>query len=123
MYAITLLHKTLDVHCSDIHADGLNTCYLAVQSLVEGALAAVTSLGRGLSGAAYDKRKIKRIDRLLSNQVLHQELKSLYSVLAHRLLRALVEPIILIDWSPLSADQSCQLLRAALPASGRSLTL
>lgn len=123
MYAIPLLHKTLDVHCSEIHAARLNTCCLAVQSLVEGAKAAVTSLGRGLSGAAYDKHKIKRIDRLLSNRALHQELNSFYSALAHTLLRALVEPVILIDWSPLCADQSCQLLRAALPVGGRSLTL
>jgi hypothetical protein len=67
MYALPLLHKTLDKHCPDIHAARLNTCYLTVQSLVEGSKATVTSLGRGLSGPTYDKHKIKRIDRLLSN--------------------------------------------------------
>lgn len=123
MYAISLLHRILDKRCSDIHAARLNTCCLAVQSLVEGAKAAVTSLGRGLSGTAYDKHKIKRIDRLLSNQALHQELTIFYSALADTLLKDLPEPIILIDWSPLCADQSWQLLRAALPVGGRSLTL
>jgi hypothetical protein len=32
-------------------------------------------------------------------------------------------PLILIDWSPLTADQHQQLLRAALPTGGRSVTL
>ena len=123
MYAISLLHKTLDKHCSNIHAARLNTCYLTVQSLVEGAKATVTSLGRGLSGAAYDKHKIKRIDRLLSNQALHHELETFYSALTKILLKDISEPIILIDWSPLCADQSSQLLRAAIPVGGRSLTL
>ena len=89
MYAISLLHKTLRERCSDIHAARLNTCYLAVQSLVGGAMASVTSLGRGLSGSAYDKHKIKRIDRLLSNQALHQALKTLYSALVGTLLKGL----------------------------------
>lgn len=123
MYAIPLLHKTLGDRCRDIHAARMNTCYLAVQSLLEGAKATVTSLGRGLPGTAYDKHKIKRVDRLLSNRFFHQELKSLYSALAHTLLKDLRNPIILIDWSPMCADQSWQLLRAALPVGGRSLTL
>jgi len=32
-------------------------------------------------------------------------------------------PLILVDWSPLTADQGQQLLRAALPTGGRSVTL
>lgn len=123
MYATALLHKILDKRCSEIHAARLNICYLAVQALVQGSKAAVTSLGRGLSGSAYDKHKIKRIDRLLSNQALYKELKTFYSALVSVLLKGLSEPIILIDWSPLCADQSWQLLRAALPVGGRSLTL
>jgi len=123
MYAISLLHKILNQRCCNIHTARLNACYLAVQSLIQGAKATVTSLGRGLSGTAYDKYKIKRIDRLLSNQFLHQELTSFYSALADTLLKGLPEPVILIDWSPLCADQSWQLLRAALPVGGRSLTL
>jgi len=123
MYARTLLHRILGKRCPSIHATRLNTCYFAVQSLVDGAKATVTSLGRGLSGTAYDKHKIKRIDRLLSNQSLYQEMKTIYSALADTLLKGLPEPVILIDWSPLCADQSWQLLRAALPVGGRSLTL
>ncbi len=69
MYATSLLHKILNHSCCDIHAARLNACYLAVQSLVEGAKATVTSLGRGLSGTAYDKHKIKRIYRLPDKEI------------------------------------------------------
>ena len=123
MYASTLLHKTLGKRCHDIHNTRLNTCWLTVQALTEGAQATVTSVGRGIPGSTYDKHKIKRVDRLLSNRLLHQELAVLYSALAHELLKNLSEPIVLIDWTPLCADQSWQLLRAAIPVGGRSLTL
>jgi len=96
---------------------------IAVQVLTEGAKASVTSLGRGLPGHAYDKHKIKRIDRLLSNDFLYQERHQIYSALTQQLLSRLPDPVIAIDWSPLCADQSWQLLRAAIPVGGRSLTL
>jgi len=123
MYALTLLHKILHKQCHKIHATRFTTCLAAVQALTEGAKASVTSLGRGLPGLAYDKHKIKRIDRLLSNDFLYRERHPIYSALTHQLLSGLPEPVIAIDWSPLCADQSWQLLRAAVPVGGRSLTL
>ena len=39
------------------------------------------------------------------------------------LLTGVAEPLIVIDWSDLKADQSLHLLRASLPVGGRSLTL
>ena len=123
MYARTLLHKNLGKRCHDIHTTRLDTCWLAVQALIDGAHATVTSVGRGMPGCAYDKHKIKRVDRLLSNPLLHQEPPVIYSALTRELLKNMSEPIVLIDWSPLCADQSWQLLRAALPVGGRSLTL
>nr|WP_305907552.1 hypothetical protein [Methylomarinum sp. Ch1-1]MDP4520314.1 hypothetical protein [Methylomarinum sp. Ch1-1] len=44
-------------------------------------------------------------------------------VMTQWLLQSLSLPLILIDWSPLTADQSQQLLRAALPTGGRTITL
>lgn len=123
MYALPLLHKLLSKRCSEIHSTRLNTCFVAVQALANGAKASVTSLGRGLNGSAYDKHKIKRMDRLLSNNYLYQERHQIYTALTQQLLSGLPEPIIAIDWSPLCADQSWQLLRAAIPVGGRSLTL
>lgn len=39
------------------------------------------------------------------------------------MIQNLLTPVILIDWSPLCADQRWQLLRAAIPVGGCSLTL
>jgi hypothetical protein len=39
------------------------------------------------------------------------------------LLRGRAEPLSVIDWSDLKADQSLHLLRASVPVGGRSLTL
>jgi hypothetical protein len=43
--------------------------------------------------------------------------------MAQWLLKSLPMPLILFDWSPLTDDQSQQLLRASLPIGGRAITL
>ncbi len=122
MHTLSVLHKLLTKSVS-IHAIRLNALMAAVHALTQGAKAQITSLGRNLVGNAYDKHKIKRMDRLISNPHLYKERHSIYTVLTQNLLSGLPEPIILIDWSPLCADQSWQLLRAALPVGGRTITL
>ncbi len=123
MLTAKVLHKLLAQSVPSIPATRLNTIMVAVQALTQGARATVTSLGRGLIGKAYDKHKIKRVDRLLSNARLYQERHLIYTALTRRILRGLSEAIIVIDWSPLCADLQWQLLRAAIPVGGRSLTL
>lgn len=122
MHTLSML-RNLIVQVVPIHATRLKALMAAIQALTLGAKARVTSLGRHVTGAAFDKHKIKRMDRLLSNPHLYQERRNIYTALTQRLVKGLAEPIILIDWSPLCADQSWQLLRAALPVGGRSLTL
>ena len=123
MHTAKVLHKLLSQSVPSIHASRLKSFIATVQSLSHGASATVTSLGRGIFGSVYDKHKIKRVDRLLSNAQLYQERHSIYCALTRRLLQGLSEAIVAIDWSPLCADQSWQLLRAAIPVGGRSLTL
>jgi len=123
MHTIKVLHKLLRQSVPSIHTTRLDAVMATVQSAVYGARATVTSLGRGLTGKAYDKHKIKRVDRLLSNSFLYQERYAVYLALTRRLLQHAPEAIIAIDWSPLCADQQWHLLRAAIPVGGRSLTL
>jgi len=118
-----VLYDLLRHSAPSIHATRLKALLAAVQALTTGAQGTVTSLGRGLIGPAYAKHKIKRIDRLLSNTPLYQERHIIYRAMTRRLLGRLSEVIIAIDWSPLCADQSWHLLRAAIPVGGRSLTL
>jgi hypothetical protein len=123
MHTASILSKFLHNVLPSIHAARSKALILAIEALACGAQACVTSLGRGLSGTAYPKHKIKRMDRLLSNPHLYQERFSIYSAITNMLVKGLPEPVITIDWSPLCADQSWQLLRAALPVGGRSVTL
>lgn len=123
MHTTSVLHKLLKNAAPSIHAVRLKALMHAVQALTHGARVSITSLGRNLAGNAFDKHKIKRMDRLVANPHLFQERVRIYNVLTTTILNRLAEPIIVVDWSPLCADQSWHLLRAAVPTGGRSLTL
>lgn len=120
---LSALYNLLHRSAPSIHITRLRAMLAAIQALTTGAQATVTSLGRGLAGPTFIKHKIKRIDRLLSNPHLYRERHFIYRALTRQLLNSLPQTIIAIDWSPLCADQSWHLLRAAIPVGGRSLTL
>jgi len=107
MHTLSALHKLLAKSVA-IHAIRLNALMAAVHALTQGTKAQIASLGRHLAGNAYTKHKIKRMDRLISNPHLCKERHSIYIVFTQRLIAGLPKPIILIDWSPLCADQSWQ---------------
>jgi hypothetical protein len=94
-----------------------------VEAALRGGALSLTSLGRALAGTAYVKHKIKRVDRLLGNRKLAAERGKIYGALTRWLIGTQTQPVIVIDWSDLSADRRWHLLRAAAPMRGRSLTL
>ncbi len=73
----------------------------AVQAVTQGAQVFITSLGRHLQGNAFDKHKIKRMDRLVANPHVFRERLLIYKAVTTTLLNGLAEPIIVVDWSPL----------------------
>jgi hypothetical protein len=123
MQPVALLHKRLQKAVPSIHRTRLNALMAAVGAVLCGSQASITSLGRGLSNTAFLKHKIKRMDRLVGNARLYQERWGIYAALTRWLVQGLPQPLILIDWSPLSGDQEHQVLRASLPVKGRTLTL
>ena len=106
MHTAKVLYKLLVDSIPFIHSTRLTAFIATVEALVRSSHATVTSLGRGLSGKTYDKHKIKRVDRLLSNRHLFNESRSIYTAFTRLLVKNLPKPIIIIDWSPLCADQS-----------------
>ncbi|MDP1663576.1 MAG: IS4 family transposase, partial [Methylobacter sp.] len=96
---------------------------IAVGAGLTGASVSITTLGRAISGPTFIKHKIKRLDRLVGNRHLKSDRIALYGAMARFLLKSLPLPLIIIDWSPLTDDQSQQLLRASLPVGGRAITL
>ena len=123
MSIIVLLHNLLKEKLPGIHATRLTALMAAVEAGLKGASVSITELGRTLSGPACIKHKIKRMDRLAGNRHLNTERMAVYGAMTQWLLQSLPMPLILIDWSPLTADQHQQLLRSALPTGGRSVTL
>jgi hypothetical protein len=106
-----------------MHARRLATLLEAVASCVSGPALALTDIGRRFGGDTVLRHKIKRADRLLGNRHLQGDARGIYAALCRITLARIREPIILIDWSDLKADQSLHLLRASLPVGGRALTL
>lgn len=123
MHALTILHRCLGPLLSGIHARRLATLFEAVAATVCGPRLTLTDIGRRFGGEASLRNRIKRSDRLLGNRHLQGQARTIYAVLARKLLSGVPEPLIVIDWSDLKADQSLHLLRASLPVGGRSLTL
>jgi hypothetical protein len=123
MHALTILQRCLGPLLTGIHARRLATLLEAVAATVCGPRLTLTDIGRRFGGEASLRNKIKRSDRLLGNGHLQGQARTIYGALAAVLLRGLAEPLIVIDWSDLKADQSLHLLRASVPVGGRSLTL
>lgn len=123
MHALNIVQQLIRSCCPHIHAARLTVILAAVGAAVRVRRLTLTELGRALVGAARAKHEIKRIDRLLGNRHLGAERFELYQVLARRVVGALTEPLIVVDWSDLTPNRRWQLLRAAIPIGGRCLTL
>ena len=97
MHTTKVLHTLLSRSLPTIHQARLTSFVDTVESLVTGANACITQLGRDLQGTSDDKHKIKRVDRLVSHSHVHQECDALYVSVTHSLLKDLSTVIILID--------------------------
>jgi hypothetical protein len=123
MHAMTMLHRLLSKSCPYIHKKRLESLCAVTGAAVSGAALTLSDLGRGLASRASMKHNIKRVDRLLGNEALDQELPQLYQALAQHHLAHLKNPVIIVDWSDLTPDGRWQLLRASIAFEGRSVTL
>jgi hypothetical protein len=119
----SILNNTLSFVTPNMHATRRKTIAACVTSMLAGATATVTSIGRGIQSDIADKHNIKRADRLLSNSYLLRELPNIYA-LSTRLFTAVTpHPVIHIDWSDLDEYKRHFLLRASMAFDGRSVTL
>ncbi|HDH7365378.1 TPA: IS4 family transposase [Escherichia coli] len=94
----------------------------ATNAVINGASLTLTSIGRHLIGTASVKNKIKRVDRLLGNRHLQNEVSTIFQRITQKITRGMSRVVILIDWSAYHASRF-QLLRASLACDGRSLPL
>ena len=80
-----------------------------------------SSLGRSIPGPVAAKHGIKRVDRLLGNRHLHNEVAVFFRAIAHALLDGQRQPILLVDWTDVGDKQVA--ISAAVPIGGRALPL
>ena len=118
MHILRFLRTHLHTNCPAIHATRLTALLSAVEALLHHPRLTLTEMGRAFRSPALVKHNIKRIDRLLGNGHLHGERSPLYAVLTEWLLAKVAAPRSIVDWSPLTADQQWQLLRASVPVRG-----
>lgn len=105
------------------HASRTAVLLRAVSAVIAGGRLSLTHLGRSLPGNARVKHQIKAVDRLLGNRHLSRERDGIYRALAQTLLRGKTRPIIVIDWSDVQTGRKWVMLKAALPAEGRAISL
>ena len=117
------LRTRLRTACPTIHTTRVRALLTAVETAIHHQRLTLTELGRGLQGSALVKHNIKRMDRLLGNSRLGTERLPIFQAVAHWLLAGLSQPIVLVDWSDLTADRAWQLLRASIPVRGRAVTI
>jgi len=123
MHATQIINTHLKKMCQVIHKKRLKTLMIMVEACIQGKKLSVTGLGRAIKNAVYEKHNIKRADRLMGNFSLNQERGLLYLTMAKWIIGNHKQPVILVDWSDLSADRTYHLLRASIPVGGRALTI
>lgn len=125
MKAIKLLGTLLSNTCSTIHKVRQQALLIAVEAGVRHRRVSVTGLGRSLKSLSKTQTKhdIKRMDRLVGNNHLHRERIEIYMSYACQLIGDQRHPLLLVDWSAVAGRENFQVLRAAIPMGGRSLTI
>ena len=123
MHATQLLDTYLKKNCQGIHKTRMKTLITATVALMTGRKLSVTGLGRAMRTEAKTKHNIKRADRLVGSAAVNQDRPLIYQAMAKLIIGLQRRPVILIDWSDLSADREFHLLRASVPVAGRALTI
>lgn len=122
MNATTILNKIIPIVSPNMHKTRREALIACLQSLTQGSLCTVTNIGRGIRSKAYEKHRIKRADRLLSNPYLQRESLSIYAYMC-KLFTVSKRPVISVDWSDLDAQKHHFLIRATVTFDGRPLTI
>lgn len=121
MHASDSLYDYLVRNLPSVHLSRLKSVFMAVDSLLKGGQLSLTALGRSAVTATTPKHNIKRIDRLLGNDKLYNEIESFCRAMTKLIIKPRTAPIILVDWTQLGTTH-CALVASA-SHSGRSFVV
>jgi hypothetical protein len=100
-----------------------STLVCCINSLLQGNVLTVTSIGRVIESNTTDKHSTKRADRMYSKNNLLNESDGIYSAICGLFCSRSFRPIILVDWSDLDEYKRHFLIRTPLTFDGRSVNL
>lgn len=123
MRPIKLLHNFLRKELPFIHKKRLQGIESCCEALIKGNTLSLTHLGRNITNKVKEGSNIERVNRLLGNQHLHEEIPSFYRVVNRLLIEDESTPWIHVDWSCISSTTQLYVLRATLSMRGRSFTV
>ena len=122
MHATKVLQKILSPVIARLDARNVRNLFFAVEALLVGRRLTLTELARHFPGAERIAAPLKRFDRLLGNRAVQALRTSCYQAALLWLLR-MPRPVLIVDWSEVKSDGRWHLLRAAVVARGRTLTV
>jgi len=122
MHEQRLLHELLVEGGAGMHGRRRAALMRAVGAVLRGERLTLTDVGRNLEGRAYEKHKVKRVDRLLGNAWLHGERLELYAAIAGSVTEARGWVPVVVDWTAGPA-QRYLMLEAAVPVGGRAVAV
>lgn len=120
MHVKPFLHKLLG---SVTHNSTRNSLIDKVIALTSSKKMTLTGLGRALKRKNIQERSaIKAVDRFLRNVFFQETNSIIYKALSLLMIGNQIRPEIIVDWSKIP-NQEAYVLRAALAATGRAITL
>ena len=121
MRAIKNLTSKLFENLPTVHKARKTSLSFAIEALCLGGKLSLTSLARAAHSETTVKHNIKRIDRLLSNPRLAQEIPQFCGALIKTVIAPNTSPLFLVDWT-LVGKTHCALF-ASVPYEGRAVTV
>ena len=106
MHASDSLYDYLVRNLPSVHLSRLKSVFMAVDSLLKGGQLSLTALGRSAVTATTPKHNIKRVDRLLGNDKLYNEIESFCRAMTKLIIKPRTAPIILVDNVPCDSSAS-----------------
>jgi hypothetical protein len=122
MHALRIIQDFLAQKCPSMHARRRECLAIFTDAAQQGGLG-LLKMSKSVQSATALRHRIKRCDRLLSNQHLEQERPGIYRALARRVLEHQTQVGIIVDWSDLLPDISQHVLRASVVAQGRAIVI
>lgn len=122
----SLLYSHLNSVCPQVHSTRLQAVMDVSVGIQKSKSLNLTAIGRQLASESELKHRVKKVDRLLGNKHLYEELEDFYKGLSSYTMKYVVSseqlPII-VDLCFLKDSQDVQMLSAEVALKGRSLPI